>query len=125
MNIVNMLLRVSSILVLAAVIYQIYWSKPGNKFHRRIGAISMALGVIIMGATAIRAAHHHEGMSLVYGMHSLYGTLFFVSLFITGYLGWRARTNRRFARPHGRMGEVTLCLLAFTLVVGIISVRFG
>lgn len=127
MDLINLLLRLSSIAILIIILYQTFLSKRGGPKHIFWGKVSMFLGILLVILVAIRGFHHNAALDIWYIVHLLLGTVFFIIFFITIFLGYRANTKKHHQKKdkmslHGVMARITLYLLVFTLTVGILSV---
>lgn len=119
-NPVNALLWFSSLSMTMFLLHQLFAHEKGSSKHRRNGAVTMCLGLIIVVCITIRGAEQ-ETMSPLYIVHLLTGGPFIICLFTTGYLGWKATRAPEIARRHALMGRVTGILLLLTLAVGALA----
>jgi hypothetical protein len=119
---VDILLRISSVVALLLLLYQVFGSRGGSIRHNWSGIALMAFGFVIAVLVTIRAVRHEEGLTLLYGLHLLAGGGFLASLFTTGVIGLRTAfgLSHSVAR-HRILGRLTLVLLVATLLLGVVS----
>lgn len=119
---VDWTLRISSLIVVALVFYQIFSKEKGDLAHRIRGYWAMASGTIIFICVAIRGAQN-EIFTTTYALHLFVGTLFFISLFLTIRLGYLVhKVNEKYMLLHKVFAWITLIVLLGTLVLGIASI---
>lgn len=113
-------LRLISLALIVLMFYQIRLSKGGDTRHVAVGWTVVALGVIVAILVTVRGLAQ-ESTGLLYVLHLATGAPFFMGVFATGFLGWRARRDDRYAQKHWRAAKATFLFLILTLVMGIVS----
>ena len=117
---IDILLRVASVVIFCLLFHQIYLSKGGGYRHETFGKVAMGVGILLVIFVAIRGSRE-DTLSPLYILHLILGGLFFLALFATGVLGWKTRLNRELVFYHHVAAVTTMILLLLTVVVGVIS----
>lgn len=122
LNVINYMLRGASFGIFFLILYQIFISKKGSYWHIFTGRTAMVFGILIFVLISIRGFTKETAMTNVYAAHLVIGTLFFFSLLMTGYTGYKLKRKvSRFKKIHRRYAIATLVFLLLTVAVGIIS----
>ena len=119
---VDLVLRTCSVLMVLALLHQIFFSRGGSRKHNLVGNMVMVLGVALAITVAIRGARH-EVITTAYIFHLILGGLFFAGIFITGFLGRKAYRSgdEKIKSRHRLCAHATGFFLIGTLVIGVVS----
>ncbi len=123
MHTVNMILRISSVLILIILAIQIFSKKKGTTLHKFLGWVAMVLGVVILVTITIRGIANKEPFTAMYGTHLFLGGLFLYCLYKTIQRGIQVSQNKiYFKNSHRRYAKASWVLLICTLLMGVASV---
>lgn len=117
-------LRVVSVIVFLILLYQKYGGEKGDHRHVVGGYSAMIWGAILIVLVAIRSTRQ-EVFTAWYIAHLVVGAAFFVFLFAAGYFGWQTKNdNDRSPFPaaaHYLAAQAAFFTLLGSLALGIIS----
>ncbi|MDP9249014.1 MAG: hypothetical protein M3M85_00680 [bacterium] len=127
---VDIALRLASVVIAVVLAYQMFFTKRGGLWHRRVGALAMLCGIVLVVLVAIRGAQQ-ETFSGLYITHLLIGGIFFLCLFYAGISGWKLHRSKgtedtSLSAPVGHVitAYATMYLLVATLIFGVLSRLF-
>jgi|GEM_PF-4814971 len=122
MNVLDIIVRAASVLLLAIVFYQLAGLKGGT-WHVRLGNLAGWVGAIVLLAVSARGIMEFgKPHGPLYGAHLLLSIPFFVSLVIAVRSGRQVRRGNVFMiRRHGIAAWCTVASLVALLAFGLVS----
>jgi geranylgeranyl pyrophosphate synthase len=122
MHVINYALRGASMGIFLVMIFQIFISRKGSYWHIFAGKTAMLFGVLILLLITIRGYTKETSMTALYVIHLIIGFIFFFSLFMTGFTGYKLRKKKAsYKKFHSRYAKATFISLLCSVAFGIIS----
>jgi hypothetical protein len=119
---VDTMIRIGSIVVALILVLQFFGAKGGSLRHNRRGKVAMVIGFLLLIPLTIRGSQLKEvNVTWMLAMHLITGSLFLVSFFAAGFLGWRAEKTGKGRAVHRMMACSTAIFLALSLALGSVA----